>query len=88
MAVTNIPWGDGSGDYIHLTYTAASGNQTIAVTSDAHDGYVERSKDITFTASGTASAVLTVKQAGKDIVIITRNDVAMTDNNVAVGYEQ
>ena len=35
MAVTTIPWGDGSGDNIYLTYPSASGDQTIQVSSDA-----------------------------------------------------
>lgn len=91
MAVTTIPWGDGSGDNIYLTYPSASGDQTVTVTSDAHTGYIERTKDITFSATAggaTISRVLTVVQQGKDITIITRNDVAMTENDVAVGYEQ
>ena len=91
MATTTIPWGDGSGDNIYLTYSASTGDQTVLVSSDAHTGYVERTKDITFSATAggtTISRVLTVVQQGKDITIITRNDVAMTENEVAVGYEQ
>lgn len=85
---TTIAWGDGSGDNIYLNYTEASGNQTIMVTSDANGGYVSRSKDITFTASGATPVVLTVTQNGKDITIITRNDVFVTYDDVAIGYEQ
>lgn len=88
---TQVEWGDGSGEKIYLTYSASEGNQTVQVTSDAHTGYVERTKDITFTVSAgqtTITRTLTVIQAGKDITIITRNDVAMTENDVAVGYEQ
>lgn len=88
---TQVEWGDGSGDKIYLTYSASEGNQTVQVSSDAHTGYVERTKDITFTAIAgqtTITRTLTVVQAGKDITIITRNDVAMTENDVAVGYEQ
>lgn len=87
---TQVSWGDGSGDKITLTYSASEGNQTVQVTSDAHTGYESRSKDIVFsvTAGGTTiSRTLTVVQSGKDITIITRNDVAVTVNNVAVGYE-
>ena len=90
MATTTIPWGDGSGDNIYLTYSSASGNQTVQVTSDAHTGYVERTKDITFSASAggtTITKTLTVNQSGKDITIITFNNTAMTSNEVAVGYE-
>lgn len=88
---TQIAWNDGSGDKIYLSYSASEGNQTVTITSDAHTGYVERTKDITFSATAggtTISRVLTVVQSGKDITIITRNDVAMTENDVAVGYEQ
>lgn len=85
---TTIPWGDGSGDNIYLDYTAASGDQTVLVSSDAYAGYTTRTKNITFSASGASSVTLTVQQTGKDIIIITRNDVAMTQNDVAVGYEQ
>lgn len=88
---TQVEWGDGSGDKIYLTYAASEGNQTVVVTSDAHGGYLERTKDIVFsvTAGGTTiTKTLTVVQNGKDITIITRNDVAMTQNDVAVGYEQ
>ena len=88
---TQVEWGDGSGDKIYLTYSASEGNQTVTITSDAHTGYVTRTKDITFTATAgetTITRTLTVAQNGKDIIIITRNDVAMTENDVAVGYEQ
>jgi hypothetical protein len=88
---TQIDWNDGSGDNIYLSYSASEGTQTVTITSDAHTGYIERTKDITFSATAggtTISRVLTVVQQGKDITIITRNDVAMTENEVAVGYEQ
>ena len=88
---TQVSWNDGSGDKIYLSYSASEGNQTVTITSDAHTGYVNRTKDITFSATAggtTISRTLTVVQSGKDITIITRNDVAMTENDVAVGYEQ
>lgn len=88
--VTQVPWGDGSGEKIYLTYSASEGNQTVSVTSDAHAGYIERSKDITFTVTAgqtTITRTLTVVQSGKDITIITRNNTAITRNDVAVGYE-
>lgn len=89
MATTTIPWGDGSGDNIYLTYSSASGNQTVQVSSDANTGYSDRVKVITFTTTtGNATATLTVTQSSKNIIIITFNDVAMTENEVAVGYEQ
>lgn len=89
--VTEVPWNDGTGEKIYLTYGASEGNQTVTITSDAHTGYVTRTKDITFTVSAgstTITRTLTVNQIGKNITIITRNDVAMTENDVAVGYEQ
>ena len=88
---TQIGWNDGTGEKIYLSYSASEGNQTVTITSDAHTGYVERTRDITFSATAggtTISRVLTVVQQGKDITIITRNDVAMTENDVAIGYEQ
>ena len=88
---TQIGWNDGTGEKIYLSYSASEGNQTVTITSDAHTGYVERTKDITFSATAggtTISRVITVVQQGKDITIITRNDIAMTENDVAVGYEQ
>ena len=87
--VTEVPWNDGTGEKIYLTYGASEGNQTVTITSDAHTGYVTRTKDINFTVSAgstTITRTLTVNQTGKDIIIITRNDVAMTENDVAVGY--
>ena len=87
---TSISWNDGSGDKIYLTYTASEGNQTVSVSSDALAGYESRTQTITFTTTAgnpTASATLQITQSGKDITIITRNDVYSVDSNVAVGYE-
>ena len=87
MAVAEVAWGDGSGDKIYLSYSASEGNQVVSVSSDANTGYEERTKEVTFSASGVSPQTLTVKQAGKDITIITFNDKAITRNDVAVGYE-
>lgn len=87
---TQIGWDDGTGEKIYLSYAASEGNQTVTITSDAHTGYIDRAKDITFSVSAgdkTINVVLTVVQSGKNITIITRNDTAMTENDVAVGYE-
>ena len=87
---TSLSWNDGSGDKIYLTYGAAEGTQTVSVSSDPCAGYLERSRDIVFQVSAggtTISRTLTVVQSGKDITIITRNDVYSVDNEVAVGYE-
>ena len=89
MAVTEeIAWGDGSGDKIYLTANALEGNQTVSVSSDANAGYTDRTKVVTFSASGVSPVSLTVTQSSKNIIIITRNDTAMAENDVAVGYEQ
>lgn len=66
MATTTIPWNDGSGDNIYLTYPSASGNQTVAVSSDANTGSVERTQTVTFSASAngqTVTKTLTLVQA-------------------------
>lgn len=66
MATTTIPWGDSSGDNIYLTYSSASGDQTVTVSSDANNG-AARQKVITFVSTvGNISRSLTVSQeAGK-----------------------
>lgn len=60
MATTTIPWDDGSGDNIYLTYPSASGNQTVVVNSDANTG-AARTKVVTF-STGNISRQLTVGQ--------------------------
>lgn len=63
MAVTEIDWNDGSGGKIYLTYSSASGNQEVVVTSDANTG-AARSKTVTFTSGvGSITQQLTVNQA-------------------------
>lgn len=87
---TSLNWNDGTTDKLYLTYGASEGTQTISVTSDAHTGHIERSRDVVFqvAAGGTTiSRTLTVTQSGKDITIITRNDTAITRNDVAIGFE-
>lgn len=86
---TTIPWEDGSGDNIYLDYAAASGNQTVLVSSDANDTYEERRKNITFATTGVTpvTATLTVIQASNgDLVVITFNGNCITRNNVGIGY--
>ena len=63
MATTTIPWSDGSGDNIYLTYSSASGDQTVTVSSDANTGS-SRTQTVTFSATGATSVTLTVNQAG------------------------
>lgn len=88
MAITTIPWGDGSGDNIYLNYSASQGDQTILVSSDANNGTTFRQKVITFvSAVGNISRSLTVLQLpGRDVVSITWNDTCITYNDVAIGY--
>lgn len=88
--IKTIEWDDGSGDNIYLTSNASEGNQTISISSDANTGYSDRTKMIIFTTtsgSPIVSATLTVTQSSKNIIIITYNDTAITQNDVAVGYE-
>lgn len=87
MAVTEIPWGDGSGDKIYLTYSEADGDQTVLVSSDANGG-AARQKVITFVSTvGNISRSLTVLQeSGMDYVSITWNDVCITYNDTAIAY--
>jgi hypothetical protein len=84
---TTIPWGDGTSDNIYLDYTASDGNQTVLVSSDANGGSSSRTKNITFSASGVSSVILTVTQAaGSTLTVITYNDTAITYNDTAIGY--
>lgn len=79
MATTTIPWGDGSGDNIYLTYPSASGNQTVEVTSDANTG-VARSKVVTFTSGvGNITRQLTISQTAAELG--TRLQYIGTDGN-------
>lgn len=85
---TKIPWDDGTGDQITLTYSGTSGVQTVLITSDEHQDFSDRQKDITFkvVAGGTTiERTLTVKQSGRDLIIVTDNDVATSDNDVVGG---
>lgn len=88
MAVTTIPWGDGSGDNIYLTYSASQGDQTVLVSSDANNG-AARQKVITFlTTVGNVSRSLTVSQEeGASLVSITWNNVCITYDDTAIGYQ-
>jgi len=88
MATTTIPWNDGSGDNITLTYTSASGSQTVSVSSDANTGLSARMKNITFTSGvGSIARVLTVLQeSNSEYVSITYNDVCITYNDTGIAY--
>lgn len=86
--VTEIPWGDGSGDLIYLTYSASEGDQTVLVSSDPNAG-AARTQNITFVSTvGNISRTLTViQEAGAtDLVSITWNDVCITYNDTAIAY--
>jgi len=88
MATTTIPWNDGSGDNITLTYTSASGSQTVSVSSDANMGLSARMKNITFTSGvGSIVRVLTViQESNSEYVSITYNDVCITYNDAGIAY--
>lgn len=63
MAITTIPWGDGSGDNIYLSAPSQTGDQSVSVTSDPNTG-AARTKVVTFSASGVPSVTLTITQDG------------------------
>jgi hypothetical protein len=93
MATTTIPWGDGSGDNIYLTYPSASGDQTVQVSSDANTGSA-RTQTVTFTA-GNLSETLTVNQAAgrqqytvsfKPSSYDTENHSWRSSSNISNGY--
>lgn len=64
MASKTVYWSGSSGDKITLTYSAAEGSQTVAVSSDPNTTALERTKTINFTPTGGTAQTLTVKQAG------------------------
>lgn len=86
MATTTIPWGDGSGDNIYLTYSSASGDQTVEVSSDANTSSSSRTQNVTFSA-GNISQVLTVSQDASlpytPLEYIETDGVAYIRTNVA-----
>lgn len=61
MAITTIPWGDGSGDNIYLSAPSQTGDQSVSVTSDPNGG-AARSKVVTFSADGVSPVSLTINQ--------------------------
>ncbi|MBR2748041.1 MAG: hypothetical protein IKD95_06810 [Bacteroidales bacterium] len=63
MAITTIPWGDGSGDNIYLSAPSQTGDQSVSVTSDPNTG-AARSKVVTLSAVGVTPVSLTINQAG------------------------
>lgn len=66
MAITTIPWNDGSGDNIYVSAPSQTGSQTVTVSSDENKGSVDRTKTVTFaaTANGqTVTKILTLIQA-------------------------
>lgn len=62
MATTTIPWDDGSGDNIYLTYPSTSEDQIISVSSDANTDWNARKKSVTISASDVSPVTLTINQ--------------------------
>lgn len=85
MPRTIIPWGDGSGGNIYLDYTAPSGDQNIAVSSDANGGDA-RTKIITFSATGVSPVTLTVNQAAGNLIVPIYGGVFPAYSDVARGF--
>lgn len=85
-----VAWNDGTGDKIYLTYAASAGNQTIAVSSDAYGGYIDRTRNITFTyivgASSVTKTLTVLQKAGSDIIIPVYEGVYPAYNDVARGF--
>ena len=65
MAITTIPWSDGSGDNIYVSASSQTGTQTVSVSSDANTG-AARSQTVTF-AAGAITRSLTVNQEAGEI---------------------
>lgn len=75
--VTQVDWNDGTGEKIYLSYSSASGDQTVTVTSDENTGPFTRSKGITFsvTAGGTTiTRTLTVVQDESSAIFLIDSD--------------
>lgn len=85
MATTSIPWGDGTSDNITLTYSSASGSQSVAVSSDENVSFNDRTKNVTFTPIGANAVTLSISQSSKILLCCTDNGVICTDNGVAGG---
>ena len=81
MAITTIPWSDGSGDNIYVSAPSQTGTQTVSVSSDANTG-AARSQTVTFTASGITKT-LTVNQeaGGPQEYTLTVNFSALDDDH-------
>ena len=74
MATKSIAWATGTGN-ITLSYTG-QGNDTVTVSSDPNNLYVERSQTISFTTtagSPTVTRQVTVIQAMKEPNFITND---------------
>ena len=56
-----IDWGDGSVDKLYFSAPSSEGNQMVTVSSDANAGS-ERTKTVTFNASGVSPRPLTIVQ--------------------------
>lgn len=85
MAITTIPWGDGSGDNIYLSAPSQTGDQSVSVTSDPNTG-AARSKVVTFSASGVPSVTLTITQDGlpyTPLTYIQTDGTAYIDTGIA-----
>ena len=65
MAITTIPWNDGSGDNLYVSAPSQTGSQTVTVSSDENKGSSDRTKTVTFTATAngqTVTKILTLIQ--------------------------
>ena len=62
MATKTINWNDGSGGKVYLTYASATGDQTVAVSSDANTG-AARAMTVYFTTGNIARQLIVEQEA-------------------------
>lgn len=72
MATQSIAWTTGNGN-ITLSYSSGQGSETVTVTSDANNLYVDRSQTLTFstTLGAEISRTVTVTQKMKEPNFLT-----------------
>lgn len=85
---TEIFWNDGSLDKIYLSYSEQDYNTVCTITSD-QNLHQTRSTTITFTTtnSNPTIATLTLLQEEMSGIVITRNDIVITNNNITSVYK-
>lgn len=72
MQKTKIAWGDGTSDYLYLSYESFNGNQSVSITSDLNKEVSSRSKTINVKTSsdGIVKAKIIITQTTDGIGIM------------------